>query len=461
MRGENSGGCRRGAKQDSRVCEKRNSVDKKKNKNKGGVGLGYRGCKFTWQNNRFSGGLTIERLDRVVVSGNWITTFPVAMVSNAPIIVSDHGYILLDSSAGKQRGVKPFRFFEAWARERSYQETIKRVTQPWIPWLDYDEFTELMNRVKPRYPHISSVADMSNPNGSWNIELLKEMFGDVLGERIGKINRLPHDNSDLVVWKEASDGRFTVKSGYEATFGGSSHEDGILLKKVWSKNVHYRHSVMIWRAIMGCVPTRDRLEFVGDKSCRLCDGAIESALHIFWECHCARALWFSSPFPISYGTGNDADDIAQRRNVLRSPAAADGRVLCNSTDTHLGRRVRWVLLDRRNNSSFWYAKYDQASSAAEAEIMAIKWALELAEQKGFQSFAGASDAKVLINALNVRQCPPMWTLKPLSMEVISKTEKTVISENSPNEIGGKYENVVGKPTIVGHGCSSSSSESPK
>ncbi|KAF4392564.1 hypothetical protein G4B88_015207 [Cannabis sativa] len=66
-----------------------------------GVGLGYRGCKFTWQNNRFSGGLTIERLDRVVVSGNWITAFPVAMVSNAPIIVSDHGYILLDSSAGK------------------------------------------------------------------------------------------------------------------------------------------------------------------------------------------------------------------------------------------------------------------------------------------------------------------------------------------------------------------------
>ncbi|KAF4347561.1 hypothetical protein G4B88_009756 [Cannabis sativa] len=227
---------------------------------------------------------------------------------------------------------------------------------------------------------------------------------------------------DLVVWKEASDGRFTVKSGYEATFGGSSHEDGILLKKVWSKNVHYRHSVMIWRAVMGCVPTRDRLEFVGDKSCRLCDGAIESALHIFWECHCARALWFSSPFPISYGTGNgiwkarneclfrgglvgialirssimrryyeylmleDADDIAQRKNVLRSPAAADGRVLCNSTDVFCMTDASW--------------------KEAEAEIMAIKWALELAEQKGFQSFAGASDAKVLINALNVRQCPP-------------------------------------------------------
>uniref|UniRef100_A0A803NI92 Reverse transcriptase zinc-binding domain-containing protein n=1 Tax=Cannabis sativa TaxID=3483 RepID=A0A803NI92_CANSA len=100
---------------------------------------------------------------------------------------------------------------------------------------------------------------MSNPNGSWNIELLKEMFGDVLGERIGKINRLPHDNSDLVVWKEASDGRFTSRWVMRPLLG-HSHEDGISLKKVWSKNVHYRHSVMIWRAVMGCVPTRDRLE---------------------------------------------------------------------------------------------------------------------------------------------------------------------------------------------------------
>uniref|UniRef100_A0A803PTE2 Reverse transcriptase n=1 Tax=Cannabis sativa TaxID=3483 RepID=A0A803PTE2_CANSA len=295
-------------------------------------------------------------------------------------------------------------------------------TQPWIPWLDYGEFIELMNQVKPRYPHINSVADNSNPNGSWNIELLKEMFGDVLGERIGTINRIPQDNSDLVVWKEASDGRFTVKRGYNATLGGVSLEDGNLWKKVWGKKVHYSHSVMIWRAVMGCVPTRDRLDFVGDKSCPLCDGSSESALHIFWECHCARALWFSSPFPLCYGAGF-GNSVKER-----TPAVADGRVLCNSNDVFCVSDASWKesnaglavgLLDRRNHESFWYAKYDQASSAAETELLAIKWALHLAEQKGFYSFAGASDAKVLINALNDQKCPPMWKLRPLAMEVLN------------------------------------------
>ncbi|KAF4360221.1 hypothetical protein G4B88_005187 [Cannabis sativa] len=265
-------------------------------------------------------------------------------------------------------------------------------TQPWIPWLDYGEFIELMNQVKPRYPHINSVADNSNPNGSWNIELLKEMFGDVLGERIGTINRIPQDNSNLVVWKEASDGRFTVKRGYNATLGGVSLEDGNLWKKVWGKKVHYRHSVMIWRAVMGCVPTRDRLDFVGDKSCPLCDGSSESALYIFWECHCARALWFSSPFPLCYGAGFGCffEGIWKARNDF----LFKGGLVDISVESNAGLAVG--LLDRRNHESFWYAKYDQASSAAETELLAIKWALHLAEQKGFYSFAGASDAKLFI-----------------------------------------------------------------
>ncbi|XP_060969851.1 uncharacterized protein LOC133037059 [Cannabis sativa] len=79
--------------------------------NTGGVDLGFHGWKFTWQNNRFVGGLTRERLDRAVVSGDWITYFPEAKVTNAPISVSDHGYVLLDSVGGRKRGFKPFLFF--------------------------------------------------------------------------------------------------------------------------------------------------------------------------------------------------------------------------------------------------------------------------------------------------------------------------------------------------------------
>uniref|UniRef100_A0A803QPG7 Reverse transcriptase domain-containing protein n=1 Tax=Cannabis sativa TaxID=3483 RepID=A0A803QPG7_CANSA len=317
--------------------------------------------------------------------------------------------------------------------------------QPWIPWLSYEEFTDLMNRVQPRFPSISSLADMSNPDGSWNMELLKDMFGDMLGTRIGNIARLPFGTNDTIVWKEAGDGRFTVKRGYEATLGDSS---------------------------------------------------IEDAIHIFWECHCARALWFSSPFPICCEVGsaisvkewlgwaleripNELNDqflcftgcliegiwkarneflfkgklvdiatvresilrryneyrllattkeITETKRVTVRPAVRNGSGWGNSTDVFCMTDASWKdgragiavgLLDRRQGKTFWFAKFLQSSSPAEEELLAIKWAMELAAGRGFQSFAGASDAKVLIDALEARQCPPLWKLKPLALEVLN------------------------------------------
>ncbi|KAF4349033.1 hypothetical protein G4B88_028040 [Cannabis sativa] len=60
-----------------------------------------------------------------------------------------------------------------------------------------------------------------------------------------------------------------------------------------------------------------------------------------------------------------------------------------------------------------------ASSAAEAELLAIQWAMQLAIQRGFKFYAGASDAKVVIDALKKQRCPPIWQLRPLALEVLN------------------------------------------
>uniref|UniRef100_A0A803PI13 Reverse transcriptase zinc-binding domain-containing protein n=1 Tax=Cannabis sativa TaxID=3483 RepID=A0A803PI13_CANSA len=184
-------------------------------------------------------------------------------------------------------------------------DTIDIWKQPWIPWLDYCDFLNLMNQVRPRFPNLRSIADITLDNGNWNMTLLKEMFGDSVGDRIGRIARLPLDNRDVVVWKEANDGMFTVKRGFEASQGNGQRVESKLWKKIWSSSVHFRHSIMLWRVILDCLPTRERLVFLQDKTWSMCGEATKSNTHIFWDCPCARALWFSSPFSIRGGIGFD------------------------------------------------------------------------------------------------------------------------------------------------------------
>ncbi|KAF4346353.1 hypothetical protein G4B88_012940 [Cannabis sativa] len=202
-----------------------------------------------------------------------------------------------------------------------------------------------------------------------------------------------------------------------------------------------------------------------DKTCSMCGEAIESNTHLFWDCPCARALWFSSPFSIRGGIGSDwankeilewlldriptehcaaflsfmgflfdgiwkarnelifkggVVNIQQLRNAIMrrySESLLVMEMVVISDATNPGLAVG--LLDRARNTTEWFAKQVVATSATEAELLAIQWAMQLAAQRGFKVYAGASDAKVVIDALKKRRCPPIWQLKPLALEVLN------------------------------------------
>ncbi|KAF4401951.1 hypothetical protein G4B88_017463 [Cannabis sativa] len=315
---------------------------------------------------------------------------------------------------------------------------------------------------------MKSIADLSNDDGSWNTDIVHDVFGVPLGEKICKIDRLPVDHNDILVWKEAGDGIFTVKRGFQSIHPTQDNSDSSFWKLIWNQSTHFRHSTNIWRLVSGCFPTRDRMVFVADKVCPMCDVENETALHIFWECHCARAIWFSSPFAC-FGRntmtmttvkdmlqgmltclpnelkgnflnflGSLIEGVWRARNelifkgkrinieavrcaILRKyndclmVGEADSTIGMSIKQTRAGGKITsatevvvvcdasWKegeaglavgMMETRGKKICWFAKKAKAESAAEAEIKAIRWAMDIAAKEGYAAVAIASDAMI-------------------------------------------------------------------
>ena len=87
--------------------------------NNGLIDIHFFGNPFTWSNRREALANIKERLDRVFSNDKWRILFPRAAVRHIPTSTSDHSPILL-LSEGEDRNIKrPFKFEEAWTRDKS------------------------------------------------------------------------------------------------------------------------------------------------------------------------------------------------------------------------------------------------------------------------------------------------------------------------------------------------------
>ncbi|XP_038713452.1 uncharacterized protein LOC120007326 [Tripterygium wilfordii] len=90
--------------------------------------IGYWGNKFTWSNNRSENSLVLERLDRALVSSDWMRRFPTTCISHLVSIVSNHVHMALHSSelknstSGKKRSL---RFDAMWIRHVYCVDVVK------------------------------------------------------------------------------------------------------------------------------------------------------------------------------------------------------------------------------------------------------------------------------------------------------------------------------------------------
>uniref|UniRef100_A0A803QQJ3 Reverse transcriptase domain-containing protein n=1 Tax=Cannabis sativa TaxID=3483 RepID=A0A803QQJ3_CANSA len=115
-------------------------------------------------------------------------------------------------------------------------EAIDIWNQPWIPWLEFEEFKNLMGSFRPRRYTARTLADLSTGH-AWNKEVVLQFFGKDLGDRILEIPRLPYPNKDKIIWKQKQNGQFSVRVPTSLIRSTGLRRDCSFVKILWFSGV--------------------------------------------------------------------------------------------------------------------------------------------------------------------------------------------------------------------------------
>lgn len=80
--------------------------------------------KFTWSNNQEN--LVMAKLDRIFVSTDWISSFPLSTVNCLDRFPSDHNPLVLDFGVNMFFGKKYFRFEKWWLQQEDFPEVVRK-----------------------------------------------------------------------------------------------------------------------------------------------------------------------------------------------------------------------------------------------------------------------------------------------------------------------------------------------
>ena len=83
------------------------------------------GGNFTWSNNQENP--TLERLDRILISEDWESMFPLTTLRKVAREMSDHNPLLLCTDQERVRKTKPFCFENAWLKRQDFVAKIKEI----------------------------------------------------------------------------------------------------------------------------------------------------------------------------------------------------------------------------------------------------------------------------------------------------------------------------------------------
>uniref|UniRef100_A0A2N9GKH9 Reverse transcriptase zinc-binding domain-containing protein n=1 Tax=Fagus sylvatica TaxID=28930 RepID=A0A2N9GKH9_FAGSY len=246
----------------------------------------------------------------------------------------------------------------------------------------------------PNVPPDATVDSLLTGNPpTWNEPKIRFIFLPYDADVILSIPLSERSPPNCIIWHEASDGKYSVRSGYCT-----------LLKESWTSNrssFSTRGRDTMWKQIRS---KNTPPKVVQDPYCEGCGKEVEDCLHALWSCGVVKKIWEAIPdllsfLPHQYGSFSD---LARR--------------LMENATPHLPEKfavVAWFLWHKRkksrpllNPSLPSFRDGAPLLSTVLSRRLAAKQAITFALEVGIGHVFFEGDSEVIVRALCSLEAPP-------------------------------------------------------
>jgi hypothetical protein len=172
------------------------------------------------------------------------------------------------------------------------------------PWLPNSPNRRVFSRQNSTL--IGKVEELIDPGtGSWDVQLLQEIFCPTDVRMITAIPLSPWMEEDSIAWHGNRNGMFSVRSAYHMEW---QHQYGSRARRreagnseinpvwevCWKLSVPAKVKIFTWRALHGIIPCMCVLankHIGGSGQCPVCEWGAEDVAHMMFKCDRSKEVW--------------------------------------------------------------------------------------------------------------------------------------------------------------------------